>query len=172
MMKKLTGLLLVLYLLTFTLTGCGLFASSPEDKSLNTVKKYMTAMEQNDSTTMLQCYDPAIQKTSEGLTNAVGNLLGIGDAYGLGAASGGYMAGAMQQALGMSIKYNFDKVLESSFDDNNGHIKVQYNIAVTYQGKTAGAPAAIDFIMTKNQDNWYIRSVGEAALTSEAKFMN
>lgn len=171
-MKKIITLMLCL-ILTSTLffTACGNAANSPEDKALNMVKKYMTAMEQNDSATMLECYDPTIQKTSKGLTNALGNLLGIGDAYDLGASANGFFAGAMKDAMGLSLKFDFDKVLDRSFEKNNGHINVQYTLADTYEGQNAGAQISMNFNMVKNKEDWYIKSVDEAILTSEVKLI-
>lgn len=175
-MKKVISFILCLIVTSAVFTSCGQateiqkVVESTEEKALAVVKKYMTAMEQNDSTTMLECYDPTMQKTSEGLTNAVGNLLGIGDGYSLGAAAGGYIAGAVQDAMGISYELDFDKVLDQSFEKNKGHINVQYNLKVNYQGKSGEALIAVNFDMVKNKEDWYIKSVGESVFTSDIKY--
>lgn len=169
--EKKIALILCLIFVLLVFTGCGQSDNSPEGKSLSVIKKYMTAIEQNDSATMLKCYDPALQGTAEGLTNALGNMFGIGDAYDLGASAGGYIASEIQKALGLSIELDFVKVLDKSFNKNDGHMNVQYTLGVIYQGQRAKADISINFDMVKNKDDWYIRNADEAVMLSESELV-
>lgn len=169
-MKKIIVMIISILLLC-TLVGC----SNDEKEILQTIDKYISACNENDMTTMYECYDPDIQTASEGITNSVGNYFGINNAYDTGLALGGILQNAMQTALqditGIEFEYEYKRGKTNSFDlsDNNCKIDIMYDFIFSLPNYDSNidVETLLSFDMIKKDNSWYISNVVEEAITTD-----
>lgn len=146
----------LLILCTF-LSSCS--EPDPADASLKVVRKYMTAMEQNDVEGMMKCLDPREHALAKSIVNVIGGMFGIDNAYDLTINSGGLFTSIMQKASGRSVELSFNSVLSQSYEKNNGVIDAKYDMKINYNDKKPQvAEFSMRFNMIKIKNNWYISS--------------
>lgn len=157
-LRKTLALILIVVLITLSLFACG--TKGEEKDALDTVKTYITALEEFDTETQQECMDPSVNSFSEGLVNSIGDFFGISGAYDMANGAVGLLGSATEQALNVETNYNFVKVLNSNFSDNSGEITVQYEIVFKNKETKEKTNQNISWLfhMVKKDKKWYIQN--------------
>lgn len=147
--------IVLISILIMTLIGCG--SNSDQKKAEEVVLKYLTAMEQNDMTTLYGCYDPDLQEASSVITGMGANALGIGgvtqeNALGLA----GFISSLGQEAFGVEWEINDISFEGWNLEKNKGTVTARFNMELSAQGSDLHIPCLIDFALVKKQDDWYV----------------
>lgn len=151
------------------LTGCG---GSDENSAVDCIKRYVSAMEAGDQTAMYECYDPNIQSVSSGLTNTIGSIFGISNAYDLGLGSGTVLNKAFMDSASYEITYKYKEVIKNELGENERNISVKYEMTVTSKDDSSESMSVLvmmPFVMTKHDGEWYIYEVQDCVLLSDAE---
>ncbi len=162
--RKELVLIMIVVFMALSLIACG--TKSEEKDALDTVKTYITALEEFDTETQQECMNPSVNSFSEGLVNSIGDFFGISGAYDMANGAMGLFGSATEQALNIESEYNFVKVLNSSFSDNSGEITVQYEIVFKNKETKEKIKENISwlFYMVQKDKKWYIQSYEEPVL--------
>ncbi|WP_409967775.1 hypothetical protein RFF05_14585 [Bengtsoniella intestinalis] len=132
---------------------------SDEDLVLEVAKRYMTAVEQNDTHTMADCMDPNLQGTAEGTADILGNLLGVGDVADTAISAQGYFAQATLDSLGLTLEYTYSGIEGNPVvNKNDATITLVYDLFATDGTKELSAPLIAEFELLKMDEDWYLKA--------------
>lgn len=171
-MKKLriiSVLLACIIAMSVVFTGCG---ESDESKALKRVNAYVEAMELGDETAMMECYDPNIQNVSNALSNTLSSLFGISNGAELGLGAGTILNQSLMDASSVDISYKYVDIYKNELTENDGKLSVKYEMTITLKDDTSKSEKVlimIPFNMIKHDNEWYITSIEDALLLTDAE---
>ncbi len=142
---------------------------SEENSALDTIKTYVTALEEYDVETQKECIDPSINSFSKGFIDSVGSLMKISGAYDMAQGAMGIVGSVAEQALNIEITYEFVNVISSNLSEKSGDITVRYTLVVTEKSTKEKAEQDVSwcFHMIHKGDNWYIQSYDNPVILSQ-----
>ena len=178
--KKIIALLLLSILFSGVLTSCSFYSPFSSKKQptvtntegqstpLQVIDKYMNALENGDAKAFYECLDPSIQSISKGLTNAVGGLFGISDAYDQMLSLYSTVGLAVTESGNVKAKFTQKEIKSSKISENSAHYVIEYNVEMEYEGETKESSGIFEFLLTKKSGNWYILAATEKTTETTA----
>ncbi len=153
-MKKIISILLALVMILGILAGC----SSDEDKALDTIKTFISAVEKGNTKQYIECLDPDLQTIIESGTNSIGNALGISNAYGMSTAMSSLLNSALAENSGIKISFKQKEIKSSKIGEEKATFYIIYSISVTSEKleEPVSDDTTLEFKLNKKDKKWYI----------------
>jgi outer membrane lipoprotein-sorting protein len=154
-MKKKFAIIFVGVALLLTMTACGTKQSQPFD----TVEKFTKAYNELDYNGLMECYDPRIMETVQGIAGGIGSMLGAPDISNSDAANSlvadllsEYAVDYWDEA-GVTCEMTAKEISTELNGDNKAKVTVEFHFtASTGENDTWQETLS----MVKNDKEWYI----------------